>query len=578
MNDYAGTSHEAIYAMVKAGQPGQVNSYAGKVNGIRNRLGAHIAGLREQLAQLPMVWSDGAGSERLTGDLTAISEYLDVLANGLSGQPSSYSNLVTQAAADLSAALPPAVLPPPPPPGSDSSSLQSEKHESMMAMGLNPAITPGQTEVVAASYDAKIAQAEQARQLAGETATTLDNSYRTLLARLTPPAEPPATVAEAASTSPVAPPAGTGPAGDPAAMAGLAGGGTGTGGGSVDDFPTGAATPATLVSWAPVSAGSGLTGAVVAVPAAGQSEIPGFVGSGSVGSGSVGAGSANGGQLTGSWLDPHAVGADAVGTGSGVGWDDPLRSGLRTDPSAVTGGVWDASGSVLGGAQVQQAAGGSAGFPDGHDFDPISGEPVTTGAAAFPAANAGGGSSWETVAGAAGLAALAGGALYLARGGVGAANAGGLGAAGLAGLSGQAGGGMGPTGMPVTGYGAGGAGTGGVGGGSMGSSGAGGAGYGPGVPGSAGSAGSANGASAAGVRGAMGGANGSNSMVQGGQIGQAGRPTTGTAGYGAGRPAAPGSVIGGQQDHRVTWLVEDRDLYGIGPSVAAVIEVPVEPS
>ena len=68
-------------------------------------------------------------------------------------------------------------------------------------------------------------------------------------------------------------------------------------------------------------------------------------------------------------------------------------------------------------------------------------------------------------------------------------------------------------------------------------------------------------------------------MVQGGQIGQSGRLGTGSAGYGSGRPVAPGSSIGGgQQDSRVTWLVEDRDLYGIGPSVAAVIEVPIEPS
>ncbi|MEP6562897.1 MAG: hypothetical protein ABJD68_17690, partial [Nakamurella sp.] len=56
-----------------------------------------------------------------------------------------------------------------------------------------------------------------------------------------------------------------------------------------------------------------------------------------------------------------------------------------------------------------------------------------------------GGSSWETVAGAGGLAALAGGAPFIARGGIGPASVGVSGVAGLAGGGGPAGvGGFGP--------------------------------------------------------------------------------------------------------------------------------------
>jgi len=51
----------------------------------------------------------------------------------------------------------------------------------------------------------------------------------------------------------------------------------------------------------------------------------------------------------------------------------------------------------------------------------------------------------------------------------------------------------------------------------------------------------------------------------------------GFGGVGVGRPIAPGSSIGGgQQDSRMAWLVEDCDLYGIGPSVAPIIEVPIK--
>ena len=65
---------------------------------------------------------------------------------------------------------------------------------------------------------------------------------------------------------------------------------------------------------------------------------------------------------------------------------------------------------------------------------------------------------------------------------------------------------------------------------------------------------------------------GSISLVKGGQIGQAGLPQSGTAGVGIGHAGAPGAGIGGEHGYRVTWLVEDRDLYGRGPSVKPVIE------
>jgi len=63
-------------------------------------------------------------------------------------------------------------------------------------------------------------------------------------------------------------------------------------------------------------------------------------------------------------------------------------------------------------------------------------------------------------------------------------------------------------------------------------------------------------------------------MVQNGQIGQAGRAVGGTGAAGVGRPMAPGSVIGGGETggYRVTWLVEDRDLYRTGPTVRPVID------
>ena len=142
-----------------------------------------------------------------------MTDYLDVLADGLSGQSSSYSDVVGQAGADLAAAQPPAVLPPPPPPGLSVGSLQADKHQSIVAMSLNPIADPIAMQNMEASYNARIDAAVAAQQLAGQTATSLDERYRTVLARLTPPPEPPASVSDAGTTAPVAPAGGSGSSG-----------------------------------------------------------------------------------------------------------------------------------------------------------------------------------------------------------------------------------------------------------------------------------------------------------------------------------------------------------------------------
>ncbi|MET0966419.1 MAG: hypothetical protein ABWZ02_08495 [Nakamurella sp.] len=564
MNDYAGTEHRVIFDMVKAGQFGSVNGYAEKLNGIRNVLGGHVVGLRERLVELGGVWSDGAGSDRMAADLGAVTDYLDVLAAGLSGQPSSYVDLVTQGAADLAAAQSPTVLPPPPPPGLDAGSLRSAQSQTLQAVVANPLAEPGLAQNVQASYDVKIRQAEAARQLAGETATTLDGHYRTLLARLTPPPEPPPLVSDAASTSPTASAAGGGSAGDDALMGGSAGRfGSSSGGAAggalfgADSIVTGRIAAANSTSapadWttnpstpAAGAAGSGSMGSVspaVSIHGGwrGDAGLPGDVDVGvdasGVGTGPSGSGASRGlggvGGLVGVGGGVGGVvGLGVGGVGGVAGWDEPAGSvpaqGLRGDPTA-SNGLWDGAGSTAGSVGSAQLAGTGAighAVSRGGEFDPISGAPVVAGAGQVGSVNGSGVSAWD-VAGVGGLAALAGGALYLARGGA-------------APLSGAAS--LGGAAIPG---------------------------------GAAGTAGSGTGSG--GVGSAGHGAGGPNPLVQGGQIGQSGRPAPGTAGYGSGRLVAPGASIGGgQQDARVTWLVEDRDLYGIGPSVAAVIEAPID--
>ena len=94
MNDYLGASHEAIYGMVKKGQPAQARAWAGKVSAVSRKIGVSVADLRQQLAELPDTWADGSGSVLLTADLGAVIDYLETLSEYLAGQPGSYADLV----------------------------------------------------------------------------------------------------------------------------------------------------------------------------------------------------------------------------------------------------------------------------------------------------------------------------------------------------------------------------------------------------------------------------------------------------------------------------------------------------
>jgi hypothetical protein len=529
MNDYLGTSHEAIYDMVQLGEPGQSHGWARDVSDISRELGTQIADLREQCARIASVWSDGVGSVRLTADLGAVIEYLQVLADGMSGQSASYANLTVQAAADLAAAQPPSVLPPPP--VVSTVDLNAEARQITAA-----SVAPGVKEAEVAQLTREIAANQAARIKAGETATRLDNEYRTALARLTPPPEPPPIVLDAASAGGAPDPA---LPTKPVAAESLSPGGSvprvgaAVGGWSVDRYLPGGPTAATPVS-APsgVSPGAGLPGA-----AAGPTGPAGNPGTGGVTD-------STGGVISAGVL---AGGSSVLGSS---------RPGV--DPATLHNGIWAGSAAAGIGSGARDLAGqpaaaqfaGSAGSRSGARFDPVTGSAITAGPARFDAAGTADGSGWETAAGVGGIAALAAGAAMLTRGGSGAVTA--------AGLSG----GFGPGGVGSPGGGVGG-GPGGVGGSAMG--GPGGAGYGPGT-----------GSATAGSARMMGGAPGvgPNSMVQGGQIGQAGRAVSGAAGSGTGRPVAPGSGIGGEHGYRVTWLVEDRDLYGRGPSVKSVIDAP----
>ena len=192
MNDYLWASHEAIFDMVHEGEPGRSAAWARCVTGVSRDLGSQLESLREHSARISSVWSDGVGSVRLTADLNAVIDYLQVLADGLSGQSASYADITVQAAADLAAAQPPSVLPPPP---SRSPAELSTEDRRIDGSWLEPAVIDLQTGHMAH----EIAASQAAWIKAGETATTLDNQYRTALARLTPPPEPPPMVLNAAT-------------------------------------------------------------------------------------------------------------------------------------------------------------------------------------------------------------------------------------------------------------------------------------------------------------------------------------------------------------------------------------------
>jgi hypothetical protein len=563
VNDYLGTSHEAIYNMVQKGEPGQSNRWATDVSGIGRDLGTQIASLREQCALIETAWSDGVGSVRLTADLGAVIDYLQVLADGLSGQSASYSNLTVQAAADLAAAQPPSALPPPPvaTPTLDLSASIQQINGSPVDLAVAQQQVAELERVKAANHAAWLK--------AGETATTLDNEYRTAIARLTPPPEPPSIVLDAATADgAVDPRAAT----ESAAGVGVSAGGSGqhpATGGSVSGW--------SVDRYLPAGTSGGSVGQ--AVPS-GTSVNPGQpLGSAAVGSAAAGSGAAG---SAGSGVVPaDLTGANnaAAWTGGGLMSAGTLSGGTsalglsrpRVDPANLHGGIWDGSGAAgaaglgTGGSAAGRLANGSlvgsGTAPDGTGFDPVTGSAISAGSGRFDAAPVGAGSGWETAAGVGGIAALVAGAVALSRGGAGAVTA-----AGLSGGFGAGPGGAGPSTGGVSGSGAG-SGAGGVTGPGVGGPGA--TGNGTGYAGGANTAAGAARGFGAGLPGT-----GSNSMVRGGQIGQSGRGVSGAAGAAAGRPGAPGSGIGGEHGYRVTWLVEDRDLYGRGPSVKPVIDAP----
>lgn len=594
MNDYLGTSHEAIYEMVQAGEPGQSQTWAGKISGVSRDLGSQLASLREQCGLISSVWSDGVGSVRLTADLVAVIDYLQVLADGLSGQSASYADITVQAAADLAAAQPPSALPPPP---LRSPAELTAQYRQIDGSSMDPEVKALQTAQVAA----QVATNQAAWVKAGETATRLDNEYRTALARLTPPQEPPPIVLDAASAGgAVDPPSSTGSAAATGVSAGVpalrAAPAAALGGWSVDRYLPGASTAGVISAGQPVVGGSSLgqwgpggtidpgpivdSGPVLDSGAVVDSGDTSGTGTGSVGAGFVPAG------VTGSGVADWS-GGGVISAGLLSGGGSALGSRPGVDPVSLHGGIWDgsadadAAGLGTGGAAADQLAHGSlpGAGPGGTGFDPVTGSAITAGPDRFDAAGIGAsGGGWETAASIGGIAALAAGAALLSRGGSGAVTA-----AGLSGGLGTGGSGAGGPGVGVNGAGwAGGSGIGssgvgssGVGGstvggpGGSGGGGSGTAGYGPGSQGAV----NAAGGTARGMVPGMPGA-GSNSLVRGGQIGQTGRGMSGAAAAGTGRPGTAGSGIGGEHGYRVTWLVEDRDLYGRGPSVKSVIEAP----
>ena len=441
MNDYLGTSHEAIYEMVRTGEPGLSQTWAGKICSVSRDLGSQLASLRDQWASIGSVWSDGFGSVRLTAELGAVIDYLQVLADGLSGQSASYADITVQAAADLSAAQPPSALPPPP---ATSPATLSAKYRQIASSPLDQAVKDAQVVQVAN----QIAANQAAWLKAGETATTLDNEYRTALARLTPPPEPPPIVVDAAAV---------GAAVDPGAAPGsVAAGAVSDVGSALRAAPAPAAGGWSVDRYLP---GGSTAGALTA----GQSS-PGNSSQGQLGL----AGTVESGGIIGTGGATNSTGNRAGSPGSGAG--------AGFGPAGVTGsGVADWSGGGVIWAGVLAGGGSALGQRPGID----------------PGTLHGGSSAGWT--------------------------------------------------------------------------------YGSGTAGAG--AGNAAPDSPRGIESGTSGT-GSNSMVQGGQIGQTGRAVSGAAGVGTGRPSAAGSGIGGQHGYRVTWLVEDRDLYVRGPSVKSVIEVP----
>ena len=97
MNDYVGTSHEAITAWSRRGQPGQAQAWAGKVSAVSRKIGVSVADLRQQWPTCLTTWSDGSGRSA-DGKPRAVTDYLETLSEHLAGQPGSYADLVAEVA------------------------------------------------------------------------------------------------------------------------------------------------------------------------------------------------------------------------------------------------------------------------------------------------------------------------------------------------------------------------------------------------------------------------------------------------------------------------------------------------
>jgi hypothetical protein len=185
MNDYPDLSHPAIDAMMRAGDPAQAAEWAERARLLGRNLSAAAGELRTVIAMVPATWSDGTGSSRMVAELTVVADRLDLLADLLAGQPASCAGLIGEAASALA--------------------LAQESSDAAPAAGNGPAeySVAGRRDLRAAAdialgrRDGRIVLLDAARLAAGERATLLDERYRTVLARLTPPPQPPRQVPDA---------------------------------------------------------------------------------------------------------------------------------------------------------------------------------------------------------------------------------------------------------------------------------------------------------------------------------------------------------------------------------------------
>ncbi len=166
MNDYPDDSHAAIEAMVRAGDPAQAAEWADRARALGRNLAVASGELRKVIASVPAAWSDGPASGRMIADLTAVADHLELVADLLAGQSASCAGLISDAAATLAAAQ-------------GASGSDHGPGDALMGAGRG--------DIGLGRIDGRIVLLDAARLAAGERATLLDDRYRTVLARLTPP-------------------------------------------------------------------------------------------------------------------------------------------------------------------------------------------------------------------------------------------------------------------------------------------------------------------------------------------------------------------------------------------------------